>query len=355
MLSATALRAILSGTDRSLPARLLLLLLRPFSYLFGLVICLRNWLFDRGLRAIFRAAVPVVSVGNLTAGGTGKTPAVDYLVKSLQRQGRRVAIVSRGYGGTLRLPAAYVSDGHTLLLSVAEAGDEPLLLARRNPLVPVVIARRRAEGIRLLQRTLTIDCIVLDDAFQHRQVHRDLDIVLLDAQRPFGNGLLQPAGLLRETATALRRADLVIMTRMADGITLPILDAHILCSRHVLDRSGVSLNGERIDFADLTGKRVFAFAGIAEPESFFAGLRSAGVELCGCLGFPDHAVYDKPQLELLLSTAAAADIFLTTEKDAVKLDSADFDQPCYSVGVSFEFEDDFFLQRRLDQLWPKRL
>jgi tetraacyldisaccharide 4'-kinase len=194
---------------------------------------------------------------------------------------------------------------------------------------------------------------VLDDAFQHRQVHRDLDIVLLDAQRPFGNGLLQPAGLLREPSTALCRADLVILTRMTDGITLPILDVDMLCSRHVLDRSGTSLNGERIDFADLTGKRVFAFAGIAEPESFFAGLNAAGVELCGCLGFPDHAVYDTPQLELLLRTAAAAEIFLTTEKDAVKLDFSDFDRPCYAVGVALEFEDDTFLQLRIDQLWAK--
>lgn len=351
--TAARFRAILNGADRSLPAGALVALLSPLSWLFRLVVALRGLLFDLQLRTAYCADVPVISVGNLTAGGTGKTPFVDYLVKQLLARGRRVAIVSRGYGGTNRQKAAYVSDGKELQLDADAAGDEPLLLARRNATVPVVVSRRRADGLRLLQTRSSVDCVVLDDAFQHRQVHRDLDIVLLDARAPFGNGRLQPAGLLREPASALRRADLVVWTRVPDGATAPELLAQpALVSRHVLDSVCVSLRGEQRTLADFAGQRVLAFAGIAEPESFFSGLRAQGVEPCAELAFADHCAYGADDLARIRETAQGADLLLTTEKDRVKLGASALPAPCYAVGMTMVFDNDSALNQCLDKLFP---
>jgi len=347
----TRIRAVLGGADRSLPARILVGILRPLSWLYRVVVQLRGLMFDLQLRSIYVAEVPVISVGNLTAGGTGKTPFVDYLVKQLLRRGRKVAIISRGYGGKNTEVAAFVSDGCTQHLDAVTAGDDPLLLARRNPTVPVVIARRRSDGLRLLRQIAPVDCVVLDDAFQHRQVHRDLDIVLLDARAPFGNGCLQPAGLLREPASTLHRADLAIFTRTPPDGMLPALSLPTLSSRHALDSCCVSLQGECRELSEFAGSRILAFAGIAEPGSFFNGLREQQVALCGELGFADHCAYGDEDLARIHTAAADADMLLTTEKDAVKLEGVNLPLPCYAVGMTMVFDDDALLQQHLDQLF----
>lgn len=352
MSAAARIRAILDGSDRSFAARLLVALLVPASWLFTGVIALRNGLFDQGGRSVYSASVPVISVGNLTAGGTGKTPFVDFLVKQLLHRRQRVAIVSRGYGGGFSGKAAFVSDGQSLLLDAATAGDEPVLLARRNPGVPVVIARRRAEGLRLLARAADVSCVVLDDAFQHRQVHRDLDIVLLDARAPFGNGFVQPAGLLREPAASLRRADLAVFTRATAEIKLPSLPLPVMSSRHVLDSQCMDLEGQVRLLAEFVDQKIFAFAGIAEPAAFFSSLRSQGLTLCGALALPDHCVYDAPIIDRINAASAGADLLLTTEKDAVKLASAPIHMPCYAVAMTLVIDDTSLLQKHLGRLFP---
>jgi tetraacyldisaccharide 4'-kinase len=326
-------------------------LLLPVSLIYRLVVSVRNTLYNMQLLPVEKSSIPVISVGNIAAGGTGKTPVVDYLVRQLTLKGLNVGIVSRGYGGNFNGKSALVSDGHARLLDAEQAGDEPVLLARRNPAVPVAIAPKRIDGIRLLIDLCQVDYVVLDDAFQHRSVARDLNIVLLDGRRPAGNGHLLPAGILREPLSSIRRADLAILTRCEmDGPELFHFPIQTLKCRHELSSEINRLDGGPLDLTDIASKKVFAFAGIAEPEAFFSSLRDAGVKLSGTFSFPDHVVYSATRLATLISAAGKADILLTTEKDAVKLDPSRLPLPCYSVGVQPVFEDETVLLQMVDQI-----
>ncbi len=329
-------------------------LLLPLTLAYRLVVWIRNTLYNRRLLPIINFDITVISVGNIAAGGTGKTPVVDFLVRQLIDRGSRVGIVSRGYGGNFNGRAALVSDGQSCLLEAEQAGDEPILLARRNPEVPVAISPKRADGVKLLIERCQVDCVVLDDAFQHRSVARDLDIVLLDGRRPTGNGHLLPAGILREPLSSIQRADVAILTRCElDGSELFHLSIPTLKSTHELASEINRLDGGTLNVKDLSDKKVFAFAGIAEPEAFFSSLRAAGVKLSGTFSFPDHVVYSAARLVTLTSAADKSDILLTTEKDAVKLDPSRLPLPCYSVGVQPVFEDESVLLKLIDQLLEK--
>ncbi len=325
--------------------KFLFYLLVPLSMAYGSVLWLRNRLYDAGLLPIATADIPVVSVGNMAAGGTGKTPVVDWLAKQLARQGIRAAILSRGYGGSFTGKAGIVADGQALKLSAREAGDEPYLLALRNPSVPVVIARKRREGIRLIEKQFHVDLVILDDAFQHRAVARNLDIVLLDASRPFGNGLPLPAGSLREFSGGIKRADIAVMTRANQAgpdvfVGLPAFYA----TYHLADRA-IALNGQAVSLQDLREQKVVAFAGIAHPDSFFRQLESRGISLAEAISLPDHVCFEGEIIEELKRKAAAADCLITTEKDAVKLAVDLFAVPCYQVPLELVItrEEEFIL------------
>lgn len=333
-----------------------LVLLFPFSLIYRMVVWVRNSLYNVRLLPVAESGIPVISVGNIAAGGTGKTPVVDYLVKYLADKGHKVGIVSRGYGGDFKGNSALVSDGRSRLLEAVDAGDEPALLARRNPDVPVAIASKRIHGIKLLIERCQVDCVVLDDAFQHRAVARNLDIVLLDGQHPKGNGHLLPAGILREPFSSIHRADLAVFTRCDFDCPVPVSTPSLsLKCMHELSTEANSLDGETLSFDALKNKKVFAFAGIAEPETFFSGLREAGLDLIGTFAFPDHVIYSSNRLATLVSAAGKADLLLTTEKDAVKLDSNRLPIPCYSVGVQPVFEDDTRLLNLIDQLFEEQI
>jgi len=275
---------------------------------------------------------------------------VDHLVKTLQRYGRQVAVVSRGYGGRGTSGVGIVCEGNGPLLGPDLCGDEPYLLARRNPGSLVLIARRRAEGIRLAVERFSADVIVLDDGFQHLAVARNLDVVLLDAHHPFGNGFLLPAGNLREPASELKRADLVVLTRSNGSETPPEnLPGQPIRCRHRLADEAASLEGEIIPLGGLAGKRGAAFAGIAEPDKFFASLESAGLQIYRTIAFPDHEAYDSETMGLLADVAREADFLVTTEKDGVKIGLGQFPVPCYQVPMSLEFFDEgsLLLERAL--------
>lgn len=340
----------------NLPERLLWLLLWPLGYFYGVVGRLRVWAYGCGLFKVYRAGLPVVSVGNLAVGGTGKTPTVDVVVRLLLRQGVKVAVVSRGYGSTVRRGVAVVSDGSGAAPALAprDCGDEPFLLARRNPAAVVLVAPRRREGVALAVARFGAEVIVLDDGFQHLAVARDLDIVLLDAAHPFGNSALLPAGLLREFPTALQRGQLFILTRSvpADTISYP-LPGPLLHSRHVLSQDFSDLDGRLVAAADLVGRRGVAFAGIAAPEYFFAGLRDLGFDLTATLSFPDHAAYDGAALAEIARAAAGADFLVTTEKDGVKLRATELPLPCYQAPLELLLEPADALEARLLPLLRK--
>jgi len=289
----------------------------------------REWMYARGLLASRALAFPVVSIGNLTVGGTGKTPAVELAVRTLTELGHRPGVVSRGYGrrgGGLQV----VADAASIRLDAEEAGDEPFLLARRLPGVPVVVGANRYEAGQLARTRFGVSAIVLDDGFQHRTVRKDLEIVMARASAPWGNGRLLPGGPLREPLSALRRADLVIATgahEAADGDEVArALARHapgvpLLTAVHVATECFEAGTMRFVPLSALGGARLLAFAGIASPGGFRRTLGESRVSLTGFHEFRDHHWYSREDLVRLenVATAAGSDGLVTTEKDWVRL------------------------------------
>ncbi len=304
-------------------------LLAFFSFLYGIAQRLRYSGYN--LRILKKRALPglVVSVGNLTTGGTGKTPAVVALAKWAISQKIRVCIISRGYGGRYKDPVLVVSNGRKTLTDSYLAGDEPMLLAEKVPESPVVLSRKRYLAGKYAREKFGSELFIMDDGFQHMQLERDLNLVLLDGTQPFGNGHLLPRGPLREPLGQLARADAIVLTRFrrAGGRgTMAFLKENypqmpVFCADHVPDEVIFPRLGRVDSPGVLNGKRVVAFAGIGAPESFRETLVSLGAEVVAFSGFKDHYEYRKDDLEHLvrLKTEEKAHFVLTTEKDWVKM------------------------------------
>jgi len=299
------------------------------SLIYRLIVYVRNRLYDRQILMPTRLSCPVISVGNITVGGTGKTPCVIMMAQMLQRHGYLPAVISRGYGGKNPKPVNIVSDGINILLNAEDSGDEPLLIARSLPNVPVITgAKRRLTGQAAIDQ-FGATVLICDDAFQHRQIFRDIDIVLLDAEKPFGNGHLLPRGELREPVNSLHRAGCIILTRADKKESLnPDVNriagpSHIPIFRaaHRFKEIISPTENIRLPQGELRGKKVCAFCGIARPESFKKLLVEAESRLLLFIPFPDHYAYDYYELEELKKQfqALGADCWVTTEKDAVRL------------------------------------
>lgn len=314
-------------------ARAVLLPLVVASLLFRAVAALRGWLYGRGLLRAARAAAPVVSIGNVAVGGAGKTPAAIAVASRLARRGRRVAILSRGYGAT-RADPRVVSDGVALRLGAEEGGDEPVLLARRLPGVAVLCGPRRGALAPIATGDLGADALVLDDGFQHRALARDLDVVVLDAANPFGNGRLLPAGPNREPRSALRRAGLVWLSRVDQAEPAAVEGLRAL-ARAATGRAPVESRHAPSDVLDgrlersyglgaLRGARVVLLSGIARPGGFRRTVEGLGADVVAERRFPDHHRFTSAELAPILSASAADDVLVvTTEKDAVRLPAGD--------------------------------
>jgi tetraacyldisaccharide 4'-kinase len=290
----------------------------------------RGSLYASGLLRGARVAAPVVSVGNLAVGGAGKTPAALALAGRLAGRGRKVALLSRGYGARRR-DARVVSDGRRVLLGTADAGDEPALLARRLPGVAVLCGPRRTEVARLAVGALGADALVLDDGFQHRALARDLDLVVLDAVDPAGNGRLLPRGPNREGLAALSRAHLAWLSR-ADEAEPGALDALRARVRAATGRPPVEARYAVSDVVDgalsgsrgpgaLRGRRVLLLCALARPDGFRRTLARLGAEVVAERVFRDHHPFTAAELSDVLAGAARAraELVATTEKDAVRL------------------------------------
>ncbi|HEY3306814.1 MAG TPA: tetraacyldisaccharide 4'-kinase [Desulfuromonadaceae bacterium] len=320
---ATYWRGLGNGTRNSLLDRLLLTLLIPLSLPYALVQHLRAWLYRIGIYSARKLPRPVISIGNLTVGGTGKTPVTAYIARQLLAQGMKVAVLSRGYGGSREGQTTLVSDGNTVFRSAEECGDEPFLLATTVPELMVVTGSNRHAAGLLAMEQLSPDIFLLDDGFQHLRLERDLNILLLDCTRPFGNGWTLPAGLLREPKSASARADLVIQTRCPQADTpTPALPGAFFCNaRHNLADAIPLSGGEPLALNSFCGRNVVAFAGIAEPQTFFDGLRLHKLNVVASICFPDHVVYGKTQIIAIadMLRTSGADYAITTEKDGVKL------------------------------------
>jgi tetraacyldisaccharide 4'-kinase len=270
----------------------------------------------------------VISIGNLTLGGTGKTPVVELVAGLLRREGIRVCVLSRGYGGRAQAAVTVVSDGQRCLVPPEVAGDEPVLLAEHLVGLPVVVGQDRYAAGMLAVERFGVDVIVLDDGFQHVQLARDLDILLLDAVRPFGNGRLFPRGDLRERPTGLARADAIVLTRCEADIAMsrtalelvqPALP--LFCSRHEPIDLRALADGHILPLASLKGQRIMAFCGIGTPAHFRQTLQRLEAEVVAFAVFPDHHPYTRPEIEqvVLMAKQHRAEILVTTEKDGVRL------------------------------------
>ena len=322
------------------------------AWIYGCGGLLRSLLYRLGLFHCFQAPVPVISVGNLSAGGTGKTPVVDYLSKYLLSKGKKTAVVSRGYGRKDISQLQVVSTGDGPLIPPALAGDEPFLLARRNPSLTVIVAAERKNGVAKAVREHGAEVILLDDGFQHLAVKRDLDIVLLDADNPLGNGKVLPAGPLREFPGALKRGNIFILTRAEKSPHVRVdLPGEVLSCRHEVSSHAVSLDGERVEIDSLFGRRGGAFAGLAAPEKFFADLKKIGLNIEKTAVFQDHANYGKIEKLRLDELGRDLDYLITTEKDAVKLRQEDLPIICFAVPLSLEFSEPGKLETMLDGLF----
>ncbi|ORJ59047.1 tetraacyldisaccharide 4'-kinase [Geothermobacter hydrogeniphilus] len=328
-------RFAIEGPEKGIEALLFTLLL-PASLVYGWVGRARVWFFRKGWLRSYRPPVPVVSVGNLATGGTGKTPMVAWLLDWAQRKGVRAAVISRGYGGRRHDGVLTVCAGNGPLVSATEAGDEPWLLASRHPQAVVVVGSDRVGCAECAVREHGAELLLIDDGFQHLRLQRDLDLLLLDARRPFANGRVLPAGYLREPASARQRADLVILTRWHPGVKLPATLDDAVRARHCLGDRLRGLNGELVP-RDAPQGRAAAFCGIADPESFFNQLRDMGFRLEATLVFADHCDYSPAMIDQVAGLAENIDFFLTTEKDGVKLADTDLPRPCYQVPLRMEF------------------
>ncbi len=321
-------RDILSGTKRGVGARVLRGALGAASFPYACAMHVRRWAYGRGLCGARSVSVPVICIGNITTGGTGKTPMVAWVVRQLKDAAKHPTVLTRGYK------------------SVGGKSDEAELLKRLCN-VPVIVNPDRVAGAR---ETIIggADVCVMDDGFQHLRIRRDLDIVLIDAANPFGYGWCLPRGLLREPLSALRNADAIVITR-SDSVDAGDLER--LQDRLSVLTTGASIhqgvhrptkvideNGDELSLDVLTGKNICAFCGIANPDSFFALLEQLGAELVNRCAYDDHVEYTASVTDDLrrLTGKAEIDAYVTTQKDLVKLSVRSLGKPVWTLAAEME-------------------
>ena len=320
------IKDVIYGRKRSLIVGAFLRLLSAF---YALAIRLRHTFYALGLFRKKSLALKIISVGNITLGGTGKTPTVIQIAGLLRENQRHPVVISRGYGRKNESDIVVVSDGRKTLADAKSGGDEPVLISSVLPGVPVVVGSDRYRAAVFAQQKFKTDTIVLDDGFQHIRLKRDLDIVLVDAIDPFGNGKLFPAGVLREPLSSLARANVVLITNADKEEKLEELKrvirqntkARIFTARQVPAGITEMKSGDIRPDTVLRGTTVLAFSGIARPASFTTLLRRLGADIRTEIAFPDHYAYNKSDLTALFEKAADANVsmIITTEKDAVRL------------------------------------
>lgn len=315
------------------------------------------------------AGLPVISAGNITAGGTGKTPCILSLCEMLLEEGYHPAVISRGYRSGMEKEGGIVSDGHTVLASQKEAGDEPYMMARKMPSVPILVGKDRFASAERAKK-LGADILLLDDGFQYWSMKRDRDFVLIDCTNPFGYGHGLPRGLLREPMTALGRASLFILTKsdqVSEGKRKEIrktLERYapgvpVISSCHSADRLVPYGKWEkRIHEGELVqGKKAFLLSGIGNPKAFERTCGEAGLLCEGSLSFDDHHAYTAEDLKKAeaLAEEKGADLIVSTEKDAVKLlnlrEAGALSVPLYILEIKMTFPEGLsILQKQWEDL-----
>ncbi|MER3427925.1 MAG: tetraacyldisaccharide 4'-kinase [Pyrinomonas sp.] len=336
-----------------------MILTAPLGLIYGMAVRTRTLLYRSGLLRTSHAPLPVISVGNITVGGTGKTPLVEWIARTLTDEGLSPCVLTRGYGRARARERVLVSDGARVLTDARTGGDEPFLLAEKLLGKAAVISDRdRVAAARWAAENLErVDLFILDDGFQHLRLARDLDLVVVDATDPWSSGLL-PFGRRREPLSALARADCFVITRAEGSTSVEGL------RRELMRRSGgkpvfvsrtKTLGLRRVDALPQSERPVqtagpfFAFCGIGNPKAFFAQLGREGYPLVATRAFTDHHLYTQREIERLTQRARAcgARALLTTLKDAVKLRHMSFSLPCFALEIELEIEEGAELRRLL--------
>jgi len=340
----TYLLDVVEGRETGKATTLLRGVLHVLSWIFTVIVQIRLWLYHHRIIRPNTLGCQVISVGNLTVGGTGKTPVVEVFARNLQQQGRKVAILSRGYKskelpflqkmsqrittGKIETPPRVVSDGKRLLLDSDTAGDEPYMLASNLPEVSVVVDKDRVKAGKYAIKELGCDTLILDDGFQYLKLGHRLDIVLVDQTNPFGGGHLLPRGLLREPMRNIKRAGFIFITKCAEGGAPELKEqlrrmnphAEISECRHAA-KYLKNVFGETTYALDhLNGMKIAAVSGIAVPESFENALRGFGAEIVYTRRFTDHHRFSQQEIINTINNSIqqGAEAILTTEKDAVR-------------------------------------
>ena len=328
------------GADRDQPGgiRALLVLLKGLSFVFGGIVAIRGFLYNTGVLRRYPLGIQVISIGNVTAGGTGKTPVTEIFARTLAAEGRKVAILSRGYR---RKEAPFwvrmftqvvskplvVSDGRRVLLDSATGGDEPYMLASNLPGVAVVVDRDRVKAGRYAIKRLGCDTLILDDGFQYQKLRHSTEVVLVDSTNPFGNGNMLPRGILREPARHLKRADIIFLTKCRGDVSAVREEirrynktAEIVECNHAPKSLKDVWSREEFPLSWLQGKTTCTLSGIASPKGFENSLRHLGAKVVWCERYADHHRYDSSEVLYALNRTAdmGADALVTTEKDAVR-------------------------------------
>lgn len=326
------------------------------AWLYGKISNIRNALYEKGVFKSFSLGAPAVSIGNITAGGTGKTPLVAFVAEILAENGEKVCVLTRGYGRENSRKRVLVSDGENVLADVRTAGDEPFELAQKLSGKALIVAdANRVAAAIWAREKFGVTAFVLDDAFQHQRAKRDLDIVCVDATNPFGNGRI----FLREPLKNLKRAGAIVITRTnlvgdIENIKAQILKFNPHCPiftaknkiSELIELNEFSAKRQRreatADYRPLTNNRFLAFCALGNPDNFFEQLRREDFNLISTQKFPDHHFYTQKDIEKLEEKARAGDAetLLTTAKDAVKLKDLKFNLPCVVAESKMIFDDE---------------
>jgi tetraacyldisaccharide 4'-kinase len=343
--------------EKSLGERILLLPLYLLSLPYGWAVRTRVLFYSLGLLKKRRLPCPVISVGNITVGGTGKTPLVMALAKGLMERGIPTAILSRGYRRK-KGSGPLVTDGQKIILSPEESGDEPFLMASALKGIPVLVGKDRFKNGELALGRFPLCGFLLDDGFQHLPLHRDLNILLIDSNIGFGDGHLLPRGILRESLTHLRRADFFLITKVEETQTCAPLESKLreihpsppIFHSHYEPTGLIWSDGKFESLHHVKGKRVFAISGIANPAYFSSLLRGCGMEVVEEIIFPDHHLYTALNLISIKEKVKEVDWIVTTEKDMVKLKHLSLDPiPLLALRIEMKIrEEEEFYKRVME-------
>jgi tetraacyldisaccharide 4'-kinase len=355
-------------------------LFQIISSLYAGVVTTRNLMYERHLLPSHKVPCRVVSIGNLAVGGTGKTPMTVFLTRWIQELGYHPVILSRGYKGRYERQGAVVSDGCSIQCDASRAGDEPFLIANLLPAVPVIVGSDRIASARLAIERFEPDVLVLDDAFQHRRLYRDLDLLLLDDRAPFGNRFMLPRGPLREPVAALRRSHAIVLTRCSDSTSSGYRHVCRMAGPRPVFRShhqpvvrGVLPAGDPAAYRNLKpfsvaqrsrsgGRRMFAFSGLARNQSFRDSIPGPVGSLAGHMAFEDHHPYNSADVKRIAVAAhdRSCNCLVTTDKDYVRLPSSStFPLPVLVMGIQMDFKADRnpfyrFIEQRFRQWFDGR-